>query len=125
MRQIYERYPQDDEAAIFYALAVRADAPVGDKTYANQRKASAILEPLFAKHPEHPGLAHYIIHCDDYPALAPLALDAARRYAKIAPDAPHALHMPSHIFIRLGLWQESIDSNLASAAAAKKNGAGR
>jgi hypothetical protein len=122
MRQIYERYPRDDEAAIFYALAVRADAPVGDKTYANQRKASAILEPLFAKHPEHPGLAHYIIHCDDYSALAPLALDAARRYANIAPDAPHALHMPSHIFIRLGLWQESIDSNLASAAAAKKNG---
>jgi hypothetical protein len=122
MRQIYGRYPQDDEAAIFYALAVRADAPVGDKTYANQRKASAILEPLFAKHPEHHGLAQYIIHCDDYPALAPLALDAARRYANIAPDAPHALHMPSHIFIRLGLWQESIDSNLASAAAAKKNG---
>ena len=122
LRQIYERYPQDIEAAIFYALAVRANAPIDDKTYANQKKASAILEPLFAKYPEHPGLAHYIIHCDDYPALAPLALDAARRYAKIAPDAPHALHMPSHIFTRLGLWQESIDSNLASAAAAKKNG---
>ncbi len=122
MQQVYERYPQDIEAAIFYALAVRANAPLDDKTYANQKKASAILEKLFADYPAHPGLAHYIIHCDDYPALAPLALDAARRYAKIAPDAPHALHMPSHIFTRLGLWQESIDSNLASAAAAKKNG---
>jgi hypothetical protein len=122
MQQIYERYPQDHEAAIFYALAVRANAPVSDKTYANQKKASAILESLFVKYPDHPGLAHYIIHCDDYPTLAPLALDAARRYAKIAPGAPHALHMPSHIFTRLGLWQESIDSNLASVAAAKKNG---
>jgi tetratricopeptide (TPR) repeat protein len=121
MQQIYEHCPQDIEAAIFYALAVRANAPIGDKTYANQKKASAILEKLFAQYPTHPGLAHYIIHCDDYPSLAPLALDAARRYAKIAPDAPHALHMPSHIFTRLGLWQESIDSNLASAAAAKKN----
>jgi hypothetical protein len=122
MQQIYERYPQDIEAAIFYALAVRANAPIDDKTYANQRKASAILENLFREYPRHPGLAHYIIHCDDYPSLAPLALEAARRYAKIAPDAPHALHMPSHIFTRLGLWQESIDSNLASAAAARKNG---
>jgi hypothetical protein len=122
MQQIYERYRQDIEAAIFYALAVRANAPLDDKTYANQKKASAILEKLFTQYPAHPGLAHYIIHCDDYPTLAPLALDAARRYAKIAPDAPHALHMPSHIFTRLGLWQESIDSNLASAAAAKKNG---
>jgi hypothetical protein len=122
MQQIYQRYPQDIEAAIFYALAVRANAPIDDKTYANQKKASAILEKLFVEYPAHPGLAHYIIHCDDYPALAPLALDAARRYAKIAPDAPHALHMPSHIFTRLGLWQESIDSNLASAAAARKNG---
>jgi tetratricopeptide (TPR) repeat protein len=122
MEQIYRRYPGDHEAAIFYALALRANAPAADKTYANQKKAGAILEKLFAQFPDHPGLAHYIIHCDDYPALAPLALDAARRYAKIAPDAPHALHMPSHIFTRLGLWQESIDSNLASAAAARKNG---
>ncbi|MGA2095882.1 MAG: hypothetical protein ABSH39_06255 [Candidatus Acidiferrum sp.] len=122
MQQVYERNPQDHEAAIFYALSVRANAPIGDKTYANQKKASAILEKLFVEYPDHPGLAHYIIHCDDYPTLAPLALDAARRYAKIAPDAPHALHMPSHIFTRLGLWQESIDSNLASAAAARKNG---
>lgn len=122
MQKIYERYLDDHEAAIFYALAVRANAPIADKTYANQKKASAILEALFVQFPDHPGLAHYIIHCDDYTALAPLALDAARRYAKIAPDAPHALHMPSHIFTRLGLWQESIDSNLASAAAARKNG---
>ena len=122
MQHIYEQYPQDIEAAIFYALAVRANAPIEDKTYANQKKASAILEKLFAEYPAHPGLAHYMIHCDDYPSLAPLALEAARRYAKIAPDAPHALHMPSHIFTRLGLWQESIDSNLASAAAARKNG---
>jgi len=122
MQHIYEQYPHDTEAAIFYALAIRANAPIDDKTYANQKKASAILEKLFVEYPAHPGLAHYIIHCDDYPALAPLALEAARRYAKIAPDAPHALHMPSHIFTRLGLWQESIDSNLASAAAARKNG---
>jgi len=122
MQHVYETYPEDREAAIFYALAVRANAPIADKTYANQKKASAILEKLFAQYPDHPGLAHYIIHCDDYPALAPLALDAARRYAKIAPDAPHALHMPSHIFTRLGLWQESIDSNVASAASAEKNG---
>jgi len=122
MQQVHERYPQDGEAAIFYALAVRANAPAADKTYANQKKASLILEKLFAEDPEHPGLAHYIIHCDDYPSLAPLALEAARRYAKIAPEAPHALHMPSHIFTRLGLWQESVDSNLASAAAARKNG---
>lgn len=121
MEKIYEHYPQDHEAAIFYALAIRANAPIGDRTYASQKKASAILEALFVQFPDHPGLAHYIIHCDDYTALAPLALDAARRYAKIAPDAPHALHMPSHIFTRLGLWQESIDSNLASAAAARKN----
>jgi len=122
IQQLQARYPQDREAQIFYALALRANAPIADKTYANQKKASAILEKILAEQPDHPGLAHYIIHCDDYPSLAPLALDAARRYAKIAPDAPHALHMPSHIFTRLGLWQESLDSNLASAAAAKKNG---
>lgn len=122
MEQIYRRYPGDHEAAIFYALALRSNAPTADKTYANQKKAGAILEKLFVQFPDHPGIAHYIIHCYDYPGLAPLALSAARRYAKIAPDAPHALHMPSHIFTRLGLWQESIDSNLASAAAAKKNG---
>jgi hypothetical protein len=123
MDQLRLRYPRDREATIFYALAVRANAQPSDKTYANQKKASAILEPIFAEQPEHPGLAHYIIHCDDYPPLAAQGLDAARRYAKIAPDSPHALHMPSHIFTRLGLWQESIESNLASAAAARKAGA--
>lgn len=123
MEQLHARYPDDREAAIFYALAVRADAPPGDKTYANQKKAGAILEPIFAEQPEHPGLAHYIIHCYDYPTLADRALVAARRYATIAPDSPHALHMPSHTFARLGLWQESIESNLASAAAGQKYGA--
>jgi len=123
MEQLSARYPDDSEATIFYALAIRGNAPPNDKTYANQKKAGAILERIFAEQPEHPGLAHYIIHCHDYPPLAGRALDAARRYAKIAPDSPHALHMPSHIFTRLGLWQESISSNLASAAAAQKQGA--
>jgi hypothetical protein len=123
MDQLQARYPDDHEAAIFYALALLATAPPTDKTYVNQKKAGAILEPLFAEQPEHPGIAHYIIHAYDYPPLADRALDAARRYAEIAPDSPHALHMPSHIFTRLGLWQESIDSNLASAASAQKNNA--
>jgi len=123
MERLQTRYPDDQEAAIFYALALLATAPPTDKTYVNQKKAGAILEPLFAEQPEHPGIAHYIIHAYDYPPLADRALDAARRYARIAPDSPHALHMPSHIFTRLGLWQESIDSNLASAASAQKNNA--
>ena len=120
MGRLQASYPQDHEAAIFHALALLAVAPPGDKTYANQREAGAILEPLFAEQPEHPGIAHYIIHVYDYPPLAPRALNAARRYAKIAPDSPHALHMPSHIFTLLGFWQESIASNLASAASAQK-----
>ena len=123
MDQLQARYPDDHEAAIFHALALLATAPPTDKTYANQKKAGSILEPLFVEQPEHPGIAHYIIHAYDYPPLAEKALDAARRYAKIAPDSPHALHMPSHIFTRLGLWQESIDSNLASVASAQKNNA--
>ena len=123
MEQLQARYPDDHEAAILHALALLATAPPTDKTYVNQKKAGAILEPLFAEEPEHPGIAHYIIHAYDYPPLAQGALDAARRYAKIAPDSPHALHMPSHIFTRLGLWQESIDSNLASVTSAKKNNA--
>ena len=121
MEQVQSRYPDDHEAAIFHALALLATASPTDKTYVNQKRAGAILEPMFAEEPEHPGIAHYIIHAYDYPQLAQRALDAARRYAKIAPDSPHALHMPSHIFTRLGLWQESIDSNLASVASAKKN----
>ena len=126
MQRIYEAYPQDREAAAFYALALLASSlntVPQDKTYAREKKAGAILETIFAEQPEHPGVAHYIIHAYDYPPLAERALDAARRYAKIAPDSPHALHMPSHIFTRLGLWQESIDSNLASAASAAKNNA--
>jgi tetratricopeptide (TPR) repeat protein len=123
MEQLQARYPDDHEAAIFHALALLATAPPTDKTYVNQKKAGAILEPLFVEQPEHPGIAHYIIHAYDYPPLAQRALDAARRYSKIAPDSPHALHMPSHIFIRLGLWQESIESNLVSAASAQKNNA--
>jgi tetratricopeptide (TPR) repeat protein len=122
MEQLHTQYPEDREAAIFYALALRANALPSDKTYADQKRASAILEAIFAEQPDHPGLAHYIIHCDDYPSLASQALFAARHYAQIAPDAPHALHVPSHIFTRLGLWQESIHSNLASAAAARKQG---
>jgi tetratricopeptide (TPR) repeat protein len=123
MEQLQARYLDDHEAAIFHALALVATALPTDKTYMNQKKAGAILEPLFAEEPEHPGIAHYIIHAYDYPPLAQGALDAARRYAKIAPDSPHALHMPSHIFTLLGLWPESIDSNLAAAASAKKNNA--
>jgi Tfp pilus assembly protein PilF len=123
MDHLQVRYPDDHEAAIFHALALLAIAPPTDKTYANQRKAGAILEPLFVEEPQHPGVAHYIIHAYDYPPLAERALDAARRYAQIAPDSPHALHMPSHIFTRLGLWQESITSNLASATSAAKNNA--
>jgi hypothetical protein len=123
MEQLQARYPDDHEAAVFHALALLATAPPTDKTYANQKKAGAILEKIFVEQPQHPGVAHYIIHAYDYPPLADRALDAARRYAKIAPDSPHALHMPSHIFTRLGLWQESIDSNLASAASAQKNNA--
>jgi hypothetical protein len=123
MEALAAKYPDDVEARIFYALALGQTALPTDKSYANQLKAADILEREFAKQPDHPGLAHYIIHSFDVPPLAARALDAARRYAKIAPDAPHALHMPSHTFTRVGLWQESIDTNLASAAAARKDNA--
>ena len=124
MERVYTRYPDDHEAAAFYSLALLGSAAASpvDKTLARQRKAGAIAEKVFAAEPNHPGAAHYIIHAYDYPPLAAKALPAARAYAKIAPDAPHALHMPSHIFTRLGLWQESIDSNIASARAAQKAG---
>jgi hypothetical protein len=114
--------PDDTEASIFYALALAAAADPADKTYAKQLKAGAILESLFARYPDHPGLAHYIIHAYDEPALAPRAAEAARRYGQIAPSTPHALHMPSHTFTRIGDWQASIDANLASAAAAHTAG---
>ncbi len=114
--------PTDNEAQIFYALALAAAEDPADKTYAGRLKAGAILEKLFKQEPTHPGLAHYIIHTYDVPALADRALEAAQRYSKIAPDAPHALHMPSHTFTRLGYWQESIDSNIAAAASARRAG---
>jgi len=124
MERVYTRYPDDREAAAFYSLALLGSAAASpvDKTLARQRKAGEIAEKVFAAEPNHPGAAHYIIHAYDYPPLAEKALPAARAYARIAPDAPHALHMPSHIFTRLGLWQESIESNIASARAAQKVG---
>ncbi len=119
MQRLSAHYPEDHEAAIFYALALIATTPPADKTYTNQKQAAAILNRLLPEQPDHSGIAHYLIHSYDSPQLAILALPAARSYAKIAPASPHALHMPSHIFTRLGLWDESIQSNLASAAAAK------
>ena len=116
---IAARDPDDHEARIFEALLLLGTAPLRDTTYAQQKKAVEILTPLVAEHPEHPGIAHYLIHSLDYPSLANLALDAARRYARIAPSSAHALHMPSHIFVRLGLWPESIASNLDSAGSAR------
>jgi hypothetical protein len=119
MEALAARYPQDREAAIFYALALNITLDPGDKTYANQLRAAAILQKAFAEQPDHPGVAHYLIHSYDFPPIAEKGLDAARRYAKIAPSAPHALHMPSHIFTRVGYWQDSIDTNRLSAEAAK------
>jgi tetratricopeptide (TPR) repeat protein len=120
MEQVYRRYPQDREAAVFYALTLIATGTMAnDKSYANEKKAATILNRVLAREPDHPGVAHYLIHSYDYPRLAPLALPAARSYAKIAPASAHALHMPSHIFTRLGLWQEAIRSNIDAAAAAK------
>ncbi len=122
MGEVAAKYPEDHEAQIFYALAIAASEDPADKTYAGRLKAGAILEELFEQEPAHPGLAHYIIHTYDVPALAGRALVAARRYSEIAPDAPHALHMPSHTFTRTGYWQDSIDSNIAAAAAARREG---
>jgi len=119
MEALAARYPDDDEAQIGYAIVLNVAASPNDKTYANQLKGVAILEPIFKRQPRHPGIAHYLIHLYDYPPIAERGLDAARRYAEIAPAAPHALHMPSHIFTRVGYWQESIASNAASARAAK------
>jgi hypothetical protein len=120
LAQVSDRNPSDDEAAIFHALQLVAIGYLDptDKTYAWQKRGSAILNQLLPRHQNHPGVAHYIIHSVDYPALAELGLKAARAYALIAPDSPHALHMPSHIFTRLGLWDDSITSNIASAKSA-------
>lgn len=126
--QVFERklaelqaaYPDDSEAAIFHALVLDIIAPKTDKTLANQRKCVEILKPIFAKQPNHPGVAHYIIHCSDNPVLAEKALPVARKYAAIAPASAHANHMPSHIFTRVGSWDESIKSNLRSAELARQ-----
>jgi len=119
MGKIHTAYPDDKEAAIFYALSLDASANPNDKTYINQKKAGSILNALYPSEPNHPGIIHYIIHTYDYPGLAELALPAARKYAAVAPNSAHALHMPSHTFTRLGLWDECIKSNLASVASAK------
>jgi len=118
LERVMQRNPQDSEAATLYALVLSANFDPSDKKYTNQLKAARILEPIFKAQPEHPGAAHYLIHSYDYPPIAKHGLDAARRYGSIAPDAPHALHMPSHIFSRVGAWKESVESNRASARAA-------
>ncbi|HEY6371116.1 MAG TPA: hypothetical protein VIX37_11095 [Candidatus Sulfotelmatobacter sp.] len=123
MKTVYERFPDDHEAAVFYALSLLASEPHHDETFGNRLAAAAILEPLFAAEPDHPGVAHYLIHAYDKPQLAERGIPAARRYAQVAPSAPHALHMPSHIFARVGLWQDDINSNLASVAATRKTAA--
>ncbi len=123
MKKVYVSYPDDHEAAAFYALSLLASEPHHDATFANRKEAAAILEKLFAIEPDHPGVAHYLIHSYDKPQLAQLGIPAARRYAQVAPAAPHALHMPSHIFARVGLWQDDIKSNLASIAATRKTAA--
>jgi hypothetical protein len=122
MNELVMRQPADTEARIFYAISLVASASPTDKTYANQLKAGSILEPLWAKQPNHPGLAHYIIHTYDYPALADKARAAAQRYSSIAPSAAHALHMPSHTFTRVGMWEESIDTNKRSMKTALSTG---
>jgi hypothetical protein len=123
MKEVYKSYPEDHEAAAFYALSLLASEPHHDETFANRIAAAAVLEPLFAIEPDHPGVAHYLIHAYDKPQLAQRGIPAARRYAQVAPAAPHALHMPSHIFARVGLWQDDINSNLASVAATRKTAA--
>jgi tetratricopeptide (TPR) repeat protein len=121
MEKVAQRHPKDDEAQIFNALALIAvgQLEADDTTYSRQRRAATILEPLFRKHPEHPGLAHYLIHAYDYPPLADRGIAAAARYSQIAPSVPHALHMPSHIYTQVGQWDHSIESNLRSAQAAR------
>jgi tetratricopeptide (TPR) repeat protein len=118
MEELYNKYPGDVETAVFYSLAVLATADLNDKSYIKQKKSGQILEKLFETNPNHPGIAHYIIHNYDSPELAHLALNTARKYAVIAPSSAHAQHMPSHIFTRLGLWNESIKSNIDSANSA-------
>ena len=116
---VAKRFSEDDEAQIFYAIYLTATQQPDDKTFAAALKSAEILEAQFVKHPDHPGVAHYLIHSYDYPPIAEKGLKAAKRYAEIAPSAPHALHMPSHIFTRVGAWQDSVDTNRRSAAVAK------
>jgi tetratricopeptide (TPR) repeat protein len=124
MEGVAQTYSSDDEAQILYAIELNVAAPPSDKTYAMQLKGAAILEPIFKRQPRHPGVAHYLIHLYDTPALAEKGLEAARRYSQIAPSAPHAQHMPSHIFTRVGYWKESIGSNSEAARAAKASNEG-
>ena len=119
MEQLHGQFPEDGEATVFYALALVASADPTDKTYSHQKRAGRLLDSMYVSNPNHPGIIHYIIHTYDYPGIADLALPSARRYANVAPSSAHALHMPSHIFTRLGLWDESIQSNLKSMAAAR------
>lgn len=123
MEKLHAKFPDDREVTVFYALSLLAAAPPGDRNIKVRKQAGALLEPIFEANPQHPGVAHYLIHSYDNPELAELGLPAARAYAKVAPSAPHALHMPSHIFSRVGMWQESIDSNLASIAATQHSAA--
>jgi tetratricopeptide (TPR) repeat protein len=120
MQRVHERYPEDPEAAIFYARALVPNAPFTDRSFARQTRAADLLEPLFRQQPDHPGLAHYLIHAYDAPALAERGVRAAHQYHEIAPSVPHALHMPSHIFTRLGMWEESVEANARSAEAARR-----
>ena len=122
MAKLANDHPDDVEAQVLYAVALLSNASMADKTHARQKQAVAILDPLFKKYPDHPGIAHYLIHACDSAELAQHGLDAARKYADIAPSASHALHMPSHIFTRMGLWDDSIRSNLASEKAARAQG---
>jgi tetratricopeptide (TPR) repeat protein len=122
MSKLAARNPEDVECQVFYALALLATAPPTDTTHANEKKAAALLEPLFRKHPQHPGIPHYLIHAYDNAELAGRGLAAAHKYSQIAPSAPQALHMPSHIYTRLGMWQDSIASNMAARAAARAQG---
>ena len=123
MEKVYAKNSDDHEAAAFYALSLLAAEPDHDKANSNRKQAAVVLEKLFAEEPNHPGVAHYLIHTYDKPEMAQLGLPAARKYAQLAPAAPHALHMPAHIFARLGLWQDDIDSNVRSIAATQKEAA--
>ncbi len=122
MEQMAQRYPDDREVMAFYALSLQATADPHDKTYASQKRSADIAEKIFASEPDHPGAAHYMIHGYDYPPLAARGLPAARRYAQFAPSVPHALHMPSHIYVLLGMWPETIQGNIVAAAAEKDRG---